>query len=303
MSENILSVNNVSKKFGNYKAIDNVSFSLQKGDIYGLVGPNGAGKTTIMRLITQLSPLKIGEIKMFGQNINQQALKHVGAVIETPATFEKLTVQENLKLTAIQRGINDFDKITEIVQFVGLTPKINTKAKNLSLGQKQRLGLAIALLPDPDLLILDEPINGLDPSGIIEIRTLLEKINHEKQVSILISSHILTELYQVSTRFGFIYGGQMIKEITKEELDQANRSGLVLSVDDVSRAARVIDEEFQEKFTVLDDQRILIHSLTLDSSKLNQRLVEKGVLVNSLTKEEKSLEDYYTKLIGGFKNA
>lgn len=303
MTKTILSVNNISKSFGRYKAIDNVSFNLQKGDIYGLIGSNGAGKTTIMRLITQLSPLKVGEIKLFDQKINQQALKHVGAVIETPAAFNKLTVQENLKLVAIQRGINDTGKITEIIKFVGLTEKIHTKAKDLSLGQRQRLGLAIAILPEPDLLILDEPINGLDPSGIIEFRKLLKKLNQEKQITILISSHILTELYQVSTRFGFIYDGQLIKEITKEELDKANRSGLVLTVDDVSKASKIIDEKFMEKFTVIDDKNILIHSLNVDPSKLNRELVEKGISVISLTKKEKSLEDYYTNLIGGIKNA
>lgn len=298
----ILSVNNVSKIFGKYKALDNVNLSLQKGDIYGLVGSNGAGKTTLMRLITQLSPLKIGEIQLFDKKVNQQALKHVGAVIEAPVAFDKLTVQENLKLVAIQRGINDSKRISEIVKFVGLTEKLNTKAKNLSLGQKQRLGLAIAVLPDPDLLILDEPINGLDPSGIIEFRNLLEKLHREKQVTILISSHILTELYQVSTRFGFIYNGQLIKEITKEELDKANQSGLILNVDDISKAAQIIDKEFMQDFTVINDNKLLIHSLNIDPSKLNRKLIENDVSVLSLTKEEKSLEDFYTNLIGGVKN-
>ncbi|GAB5055970.1 ABC transporter ATP-binding protein [Companilactobacillus alimentarius] len=268
-----------------------------------MIGANGAGKTTIMRLITQLSPLKVGQIELFGQKINQQALKHVGAVIETPAAFDKLTVQENLKLVAIQRGINDSTKIMKIVQFVGLTKKLHTKARNLSLGQRQRLGLAIAILPEPDLLILDEPINGLDPSGIIEFRKLLEKLNQEKQVTILISSHILTELYQVSTRFGFIYNGQLVKKITREDLDKVNQSGLIVTVDNVSKASQLIDEKFSEKFTVIDDKNILIHSLAIDIPKLNQVLVENGVAVIGLTKEEKSLEDYYTKLIGGFKNA
>lgn len=303
MTKTILSVDNVSKSFGRYKAIDNLSFTLQKGDIYGLIGANGAGKTTIMRLITQLSPLKVGQIELFGQKINQQALKHVGAVIETPAAFDKLTVQENLKLVAIQRGINDSTKIMKIVQFVDLTKKLHTKARNLSLGQRQRLGLAIAILPEPDLLILDEPINGLDPSGIIEFRKLLEKLNQEKQVTILISSHILTELYQVSTRFGFIYNGQLVKKITREDLDKVNQSGLIVTVDNVSKASQLIDEKFSEKFTVIDDKNILIHSLAIDIPKLNQVLVENGVAVIGLTKEEKSLEDYYTKLIGGFKNA
>lgn len=301
MTKTILNVDSISKNFGKYKAIDNVSFTLQKGDIYGLIGSNGAGKTTIMRLITQLSPLKVGTIELFGQKINQQALKHVGAVIETPAAFEKLTVLENLKLVAIQRGINDKKRLPEIIDFVGLGEKLNTKAKNLSLGQKQRLGLAIAILPEPDLLILDEPINGLDPSGIIEFRKLLMKLNREKQITILISSHILTELYQVSTRFGFIYQGQLVKEITKEDLDKANQSGLILTVDNVAKASQIIDQEFQNEFTVMDDSRILIHSLAIDSSELNKKLVMNGVSVLSITKEEKSLEDYYTNLIGGMK--
>lgn len=302
MEKTILSVSNINKSFGKNKVIDNVSFELQKGDIYGLIGSNGAGKTTIMRLITQLSPLKSGSIKLFDKKINQQALKHVGAVIETPVAFDRLTVRQNLKLVAIQRGINDKKKILEIIKFVGLEKKLNTKSKNLSLGQRQRLGLAIAILPEPDLLILDEPINGLDPSGIIEFRKLLEKLNRERQITILISSHILTELYHVSTRFGFIYNGQLIKEITKEQLDKVNQSGLILTVDNVAKAARIIDAKFADKFTVLDDKNILIHSLDIDSSKLNQVLVMNDVSVISLTKKEKSLEDYYTNLIGGVRH-
>ncbi|PMD72291.1 ABC transporter ATP-binding protein [Companilactobacillus nuruki] len=302
MVKTILSINNVSKSFGKYKAIDNLNLSLQKGDIYGLIGSNGAGKTTIMRLITQLSPLQVGEIKLFDQKINQQALKHVGSIIETPVAFEKLTVKQNLKLIAIQRGINDYDKINEIINFVGLNEKDNTKAKNLSLGQKQRLGLAIAILPDPDLLVLDEPINGLDPSGIIEFRQLLLRLNQEKQVTILISSHILTELYQVSTRFGFIYRGQLIKQISKDDLDRVNQSGLMVTVNNVSKASQIIDKNYSKKFTVLNDKNILIHSLNVDSSELNKKLVMNGVSVVSITKEEKSLEDYYTNLIGELEN-
>jgi len=303
MTKTILSVNNVSKKFGKYKAIDNVSFKLQKGDIYGLIGSNGAGKTTIMRLITQLSPLKVGTIELFEQKIDQQALKHVGAIIETPASFNKLTVKQNVTLAAIQRGINDKQRIIQIIDFVGLDKKINTKAEHLSLGQKQRLGLAIAILPEPDLLILDEPINGLDPSGIIEFRKLLLKLNQEKQITILISSHILTELYQVSTRFGFIYNGQLIKEITKQDLDNVNQSGLLLTVDNVSKAAQIIDEKYQNEFTIVDDNNILLHSFNINSSELNKQLIMEGVSVISITKQEKSLEDYYTNLIGGVNDA
>ena len=295
----ILEINHVSKHFGKFQALNDVSLSVNRGDIYGLIGENGAGKTTLMRLITHLSPLTQGTITLLGEQSThyQQALKHIGAVIETPAAFKKLTVRQHLKLAAIQHGIQDGDLIDQTIEFVGLTAKKKTKAGKLSLGQRQRLGLALALLPQPDFLILDEPINGLDPSGIVEFRKLLKRLNQERNTTILISSHILTELYQVSTKFGFIYHGHFIKEVTKSELDKENQSGILLEVNDVKLTAQLLDNAGIDPFTVLDDSRVLIHNMTINTAKLNQILVMNGVAVANMTRQEGSLEQYYTDLL------
>ncbi|MFD1125313.1 ABC transporter ATP-binding protein [Lentilactobacillus raoultii] len=303
----ILEINHVSKHFGQFQALQDVSFNVNRGDIYGLIGENGAGKTTLMRLITHLSPLKEGTITLLGERSThyKQALKHIGAVIETPAAFKKLTVRQNLKLTAIQHGIQDPGLIDQTIDFVGLSSKKNAKAGKLSLGQRQRLGLGLALLPQPDFLILDEPINGLDPSGIIEFRQLLKRLNQEHNTTILISSHILTELYQVSTKFGFIYHGHFIKEVTKEELDKENQSGILLDVDDTKTTAQLLDQNNISPFTVLSDHQIIIHNLTIDTANLNRILVMNDVSVTNITRQEGSLEQYYTNLLhhqGGHTN-
>lgn len=304
---NILEVQHVTKQFGSFKALNDISLSIKRGEIYGLIGENGAGKTTLMRLITKLSPLHTGKIILLGETLQKtnQPLKHIGTIIENPAYFQNLTVRQNLKLTAIQHGLNDRGLITDIIKFVGLSEKINTKAKKLSLGQRQRLGLAIALLPQPDFLILDEPINGLDPSGIIDIRRLLKKLNAEKNTTILISSHILTELYQISTRFGFIQHGQLIKEISKSELEKINQSGILIELDQIQKAAQLLTEIDIGKFSVIDEHHLLINDLTSDTAKINQILVNNGIPVKNITKQEQSLEQYYTNLLnqhGGVHN-
>ncbi|EHO50040.1 ABC transporter ATP-binding protein [Lentilactobacillus kisonensis] len=299
MPEAILNFQNVSKKFGHFQALDSVSFQINRGDIYGLIGENGAGKTTIMKLITKLSPLRKGSISLFGETSShyQQALKRTGAMIESPAAFKNLTVVENLKIIAKQNGLQSKKAIDDAIDFVGLTAKKKTKARHLSLGQRQRLGLAMAVLPHPDFLILDEPINGLDPAGIIEIRHLLYKLNHEQQTTILISSHILSELYQVATKFGFIHHGKFIKEVTKEELDKEKTAGITLEVNDVSKAAEVLDSSNIKPFSVPNDHSIFIQKADLDTGHLSQLLVMNGVVLNGLSKQEGSLEQYYTQLM------
>ncbi|GAA3196886.1 ABC transporter ATP-binding protein [Lentilactobacillus kefiri] len=299
MTETVLDFNHVSKKFGRFQALDSVSFQIKRGDIYGLIGENGAGKTTIMKLITKISPLRTGSISLFGESTSnyQQALKRTGAMIESPAAFNSLTVIQNLKVIAKQNGIQSKTAIDDTIEFVGLSKKRKTKAKHLSLGQKQRLGLAFAILPHPDFLILDEPINGLDPSGIIEIRKLLYKLNHEQQTTILISSHILTELYQVSTKFGFIHHGKFIKEVTKEELDKEKESGILLDVDDVAKASEVLDSSNVKPFSIQNDHSIFVKDNHLNTGNLSQLLIMNGVALNGMTKQEGSLEQYYTQLM------
>lgn len=299
MTDSVLQLTHVSKHFGHFQALDDVSFTVQRGDIYGLIGENGAGKTTLMRLITGLSPMQSGSIMLLGDRVggSPAVLSRVGAVIESPVAFEKLTVEENLRICAIQHGLSGKQVIAEAIAFVGLEAKRKAKAKQLSLGQKQRLGLALAILAKPDFLILDEPINGLDPAGIVEFRQLLRTLNEERQTTILISSHILTELYQVSTRFGIIHHGKLIKELTKAELDEANRAGLMVTVDDAPLAARVLDAAQVAPFEVVDDHHVLIRQATVDAGAVNRLLIERGVGVTDLSHQEGSLEQYYTRLL------
>jgi len=299
MSEDVLVINNVSKNFGHFQALQDINLTVKSGDIYGLIGENGAGKTTLMRLIMGLSRLEHGKIILLGEHAGhyQQALRRTGAIIENPVSFPGLTVKQNLKLCAIQHGISEPNLIEETLDFVGLMAKQTTKAKQLSLGQRQRLGLALAILPRPDFLILDEPINGLDPSGIIEFRKLIKHLNEERHTTILIASHILSELYQVSNRFGFIHQGRLIKQLTKAELDEANQAGLEITVDQTSVAGQVLDQAAVGEFTVLDDQRLLVRKSSRSAAEINQLLVNNGVAVAELIQREGSLEQYYTQLL------
>ncbi|BDR52680.1 ABC transporter [Bombiscardovia nodaiensis] len=294
-----LDIRDVSKRFGKFQALSHVNLAVRRGDIYGLIGENGAGKTTLMRLITALSPLQSGSISLLGEPVGsgQRALSRTGAIIESPAAFSKLSVEENLKLCAIQHGLSGSSDIEEAISFVGLEAKRKAKAKHLSLGQRQRLGLAMAILHHPDFLILDEPINGLDPTGIMEFRRLLQELNERRQTTILISSHILSELYQVSTRFGIIHKGRVVQELTRAELDAANRSGLLVEVDQAPLAAQILDQAGIGPFDVNDDHHLLIRSQEVDPAQVNVLLVRGGVMVSDVSRQEGSLEQYYLNLM------
>ena len=299
MDDTILDISHVSKRFGRFQALDDVSLSINKGEIYGLIGENGAGKTTLMRLITGLSPMQRGSIRLLGHKLGKDSriLSRIGSIIESPAAFKKLTVIQNMKLTAIQHGLADDKAIDQAIDFVGLGEKAKTWAGHLSLGQRQRLGLAMAILNRPDFLILDEPINGLDPAGIMEFRTLLDKLNQERQTTILISSHILSELYLVSSRFGFISHGRLIKEVGKDELDRINQNGLLIDVDQSSRAAMILDRQGIGPFQVLGDHQILIRQGNLEPGPINRLLVQEGILVNQISQQKGSLEEYFADLL------
>ncbi len=299
MEEAILSVQDVSKRFGHYQALNHLSLTVHRNDIYALIGENGAGKTTLMRLICGLSPLKQGRIVLLGEDASHYrlALSRTGAIIESPVAYPKLTVEQNLHLTAIQHGIHDFNEIGSTIGFVGLTAKRKTKAGKLSLGQKQRLGLATAILAHPDFLILDEPINGLDPTGIVEFRQLLHRLNHELGTTILISSHILGELYQVATTFGFLKGGTIIKELSKAELDAENAGGLRVVVGDIEQAAQILDAHNIKDFTVVSEHELVVASGQIEAAALNTMLVQAHVAVTSITQQSTSLEEYFTALI------
>lgn len=299
MNNSVLELTMVSKHFGKYQALQDVDLNIRRGDICALIGENGAGKTSLMRLITGLSPVDKGVITLLGENAGnyRHALEHVGAIIESPAFFASMTVYQNLKIAAIQHGINDADQITRTIKFVGLTAKVHTKAKHLSLGQKQRLGLAIAVLAQPDFLVLDEPINGLDPMGIVEFRELLHRLNTEFGTTILISSHILTELYQVATRFVFLHQGRIIKMLSKDELSAINQGGLLIRTSQVAVAAQILDAQGYTAVTVIDDAQLLVMDKDAKAADLTHLLVSKNVPVDGITARESSLEQYYTQLI------
>ncbi|KRM88064.1 ABC transporter ATP-binding protein [Lacticaseibacillus thailandensis] len=299
MVDTVLSVQDVSKRFGRYQVLNHLSLTVHRGDIYALIGENGAGKTTLMRLICGLSPLRQGAIMLLGEDARhyRMALRRTGAIIESPAAYSKLTVTQNLHLTAIQHGLSDYQEIGRAIAFVGLTEKRKTKAGHLSLGQKQRLGLATAILAHPDFLVLDEPINGLDPTGIVEFRQLLHRLNAEFGTTILISSHILGELYQVATVFGFLKNGTIIKELSKQALDQENAGGLRLVVDSVEGAAELLDVQGIKQFTVINDHEISVAPGQIEAPALNAMLVKAGIAVTSITQQSRSLEEYFTQLI------
>ncbi|MCW9134074.1 ATP-binding cassette domain-containing protein [Bacillus paramycoides] len=296
MSEIVLELKNISKVFGKQKVLDNIHLTIRKGDIYGLIGRNGAGKTTIMKIITDLISPTEGKVFLLSSRPYTKNLERVGAIIESPVAYVDFSAYENLKILCMQKGIHDYSVIEEALQFVNLTGTGKKKFKNFSLGMKQRLGIAMALINNPDFIILDEPINGLDPIAIIEFREILQKINHEKNITILISGHILTELYLVSNRFGFIHNGKLIEEITKRELDEKCSSTIEIRTKQLNELAAFL-EHLGAPFKVLNDNHLQVKEKLIASAELNQQIVQKGILIDEIRLNDENLEEYYTNLI------
>lgn len=297
----ILETRSLSKHYGRFKALDGLNMHVPKGAIYGLVGKNGAGKTTLIRLICGLQEPSGGSFTLYGTENRDKAIvkarRRMGAVVETPSIYLDMTAEDNLKMQYRVLGLPSFEGIGELLQLVGLENTGRKKARHFSLGMKQRLGIAVALAGDPDFLVLDEPVNGLDPQGIIEIRELILKLNREKQISVLISSHILDELSRLATHYGFVDSGRMVKEISAEELDAVCRKCVRLVVSDVKPLARVLDSMGIEYNILSPTQADVFANVNLSG------------LVNALTKEsceliaaqerDESLESYYVNLVGG----
>ncbi len=299
--EYILTADSLSKHYRHFKALSDLSIHVPKGAIYGFIGKNGAGKTTLIRLICGLQEPTSGNYKLYGVKNTDPRIhrcrRRIGAVIETPSIYMDMTAEENLKEQYRIIGLPDFGDIPELLKLVGLENTGRKKAKNFSLGMRQRLGIAIALAGNPDFLILDEPINGLDPQGIIEMRELILKLNREYQITFLISSHILDELSRLATHYGFIDGGHMVKEISARELDAACRKCIRVQVSDIRALTRVLDE-MELEYSVLSDTVADIFA-RVNVSKLTLALDLQGCDVISMTEREESLESYYINLIGG----
>lgn len=307
MKEVILKTYNITKKYGNQVAINNVNMTIKKGEIYGFIGQNGAGKTTLIRLITGLIHKTGGEIELLGATGEAELNKSrtmIGSLIETPSFYTNMTARENLEVSRLVRNIPGKKCIDEVLELVGLKDVEKKKVKNFSLGMRQRLGIANAIMGNPKLLILDEPINGLDPMGIVEIRELLKKINKEKDMTILISSHILSELSELATTYGIISNGKLIEEITAEELAEKCRQYIDLKVDDTSRAVTLLERELGiSDYEVLEDKKIKVFSNLENVGEVNSILSKSGVIVQSISIKGENLEEYFMNKIGGVLNA
>lgn len=300
----VLKTNALSKTYKNFKALNGLTMSVPKGAIYGFVGKNGAGKTTLIRLISGLQEPTSGDYSLYGiKNSEKTILKsrrRMGAVVETPSIYMDLTAVENLKEQYRILGLPSYDDIPNLLNLVGLENTENKKAKNFSLGMRQRLGIAIALAGDPDFLVLDEPVNGLDPQGIIEMRELILKLNRENQITVLISSHILDELSRLATHYGFIDGGRMVKEISSEELEAAFRKSVRLEVTNVKTLARVLDG-MKIEYNIISDRAADVFA-KVNVSKLTLALSKENCEVISMQGRDESLESYYVSLMGGKKD-
>ncbi len=292
----------VSKSYGDLRALNNVSLHVRTGSIYGLIGDNGAGKSTFLKLLAGHIFPTSGEIRLFGQ-FEEKALlrcrRQCGVMIEQPGIFPNMTVENTLEYYRIQKGIPGKEKVEEMLRLTNLTEKRKSRCRKLSLGQKQRLGLAIAMIGEPQLLILDEPINGLDPSGIIEFRRLLLRLNEERRITILLSSHILTELQQTATHFGFLSRGKLLEELSAETLANKCADYLEIAVSDPEAYAALLTRRYPDtSFQVLPDRTIQIHRC-LEPEVYSSLAAQNGLAVRTLTMHQSSLEDYYMNLKNG----
>ncbi len=297
----VLEAKALTKKYKNFKALDELTMKIPQGSIYGLVGKNGAGKTTLIRIICGLQNPTSGEYILYGKKSNSKGItkarRRIGAVVETPSIYLDMTAKENLKQQFRILGLPSFDGIEDLLKLVGLENTGKKKAKHFSLGMKQRLGIAVALAGDPDFLVLDEPINGLDPQGIVEIRELILKLNREFNITVLISSHILDELSKLATHYGFVDSGRVVKEISAKELENSCRKAIRIEVTDIKMLSLVLDE-LKIEYSIISDTGADIYS-AVNVSQLVLKLSEKGCDVISMAERDESLEGYYINLVGG----
>lgn len=300
----VLTTSALTKQYRHFKALDRCTMHVPKGAIYGFVGKNGAGKTTLIRLICGLQPPTEGSYVLYGTKNTERGIekarRRMGAVVEVPSIYLDMSAEDNLKTQYRALGLPSFDGITEMLQLVGLENTGKKKAKNFSLGMRQRLGIAIALAGDPDFLVLDEPANGLDPQGIIEIRELILKLNRERQITVLISSHILDELSRLATHYGFIDSGHIVKELSAEELEAACRKCIRLEVSDTTVLSRVL-ERLGLEYSILSEREADVYD-HVNVTRLTLELAEEHCEVVSMSERDESLESYYMNLIGGKKH-
>ena len=299
----VLQTVGLTKQYGSQFAVQDLNMNVEKSKIYGLWGRNGAGKTTALRMVTGLLQPTRGEVRLFGEKMRtptKQVFGRIGALIESPAFYENLTARENLRIISDLRGTQSPSSITDALQLVDLEKETRKKVKQFSLGMKQRLGIAMAMMHNPEFIILDEPTNGLDPIGIQQIRLLIKKLSAENGVTVLISSHILSEIEQMADTVGFIDKGILVEELTMEEIRHRNRHYVKLTVSNVKRAVPILEKELAvNDFEILNDNEIKVFQLDGNLENMNRALVTNGIGVSELSVKKGNLEEYFLKLTGG----
>ncbi|MGO5064622.1 MULTISPECIES: ABC transporter ATP-binding protein [unclassified Clostridium] len=305
--ENILQTYNLTRKYGTTAVVDNINMNIKKGDIYGFLGRNGAGKTTALRMVMGLiSPTK-GEYELFGKKMgDREVFGRIGAIIETPGFYPNLTARENLDIHRRLMGIPNKEYVDEALEIVGLTNYDikKKKVKKYSLGMKQRLGVARALLHKPELLILDEPTNGLDPVGIKEIRETLLDLNKKKEITILVSSHILGEIQQLATKIGIIHEGKLLEEIDYKSFEKKNRHYINLKVSNDKKAITILENSMNIKdYEVTEPNKIRIYEMLDKSNDVAKKMISEGIDVYEVNVMNDTLEDYFVRLTGGGQGA
>lgn len=301
MSELLLSTQSLTKRYGRHKAVDGVSIHIRKGAIYGFIGRNGAGKTTCLKMISGLAKPTSGEIELFGYRGKDLSLirSRVGCLIEAPGLYGDMSAYTNLKIKCELFGIRKPGYIENILETVGLEHAGKKKTKHFSLGMKQRLGIGLALVGEPDLLVLDEPINGLDPQGIAEVRHTIQRLRDERNMTILISSHILEELSKIATDYGIIHNGSLLEELTRDELMERCRERIEISLDSPEQAVPVLDGMGFTDYQVTDKNHIHIFERLNESADINMELAKRGIPVAGISVAGEELETYFLNLTGG----
>ncbi len=305
MNDLLLSTTGLTKQYGHHKAVDHVDIHIKKGAIYGFIGRNGAGKTTCLKMISGLIKPTSGEIEMFGYKGKDlgQIRSRVGCLIEAPGLYGNMSAYENLNIKCKLFGIKKAGYIEGILETVGLADVGKKKTKHYSLGMKQRLGIGLALVGEPDLLVLDEPINGLDPQGIVEVRDTIQQLCKERNMTILISSHILEELSKIATDYGIIHNGSLLQELTREELMKRCSERIELTLSQPEQALPVLDTMGFTNYQVTDKEHIHIFERLNESAALNMELAKAGILVKGISITSEELESYFLNLTGGTQNA
>lgn len=297
---NVLELKNISKKYGKATVVDNFSLNVEKGHICGLIGPNGAGKTTIMKMMAGLASPTSGEIGFFGKNDNLDlSRKRMAFMLEAPIIDKSMNARQNMEYVRYVKGVADKKKIDEMLDFVGLGNVGKKAVGKFSLGMTQRLGIAMALLTEPEIMVLDEPVNGLDPEGIVEIRLMLKKLSEEKNVTIIISSHILSELSELCTDFSIINHGKQLENLSREELMAKCRSYYAIRTNDINRTAAVIEDKLSTKqYKVIHGDEIRLFDFLDNVEKVSKTITDNGLILTKFISEGESLEEFYLSKVG-----